>query len=95
MSTVNWAEVVQRVPNQDMGRLGLRGDLESLGLSFEPLSAVQAEIAGQLREATKALGLSLGDRACLALGMDRDALVYTADRAWTKVSVGVAVESIR
>ncbi|MCY4213898.1 MAG: type II toxin-antitoxin system VapC family toxin [Gammaproteobacteria bacterium] len=95
MSTVNWAEVVQRVPNQDMGRLGLRADLESLGLSFEPFSAVQAEIAGQLREATKALGLSLGDRACLALGMDRDALVYTADRAWTKLSLGVEVESIR
>jgi len=95
MSTVNWAEVVQRVPNQDMGRLGLRGDLESLGLSFEPFSAVQAEIAGQLREVTKALGLSLGDRACLALGMDRDASVYTADRAWTKLSLGVEVESIR
>lgn len=95
MSTVNWAEVVQRVPNQDMGRLGLRGDLESLGLSFEPFSAVHAEIAGQLREATKTLGLSLGDRACLALGMDRDALVYTADRAWTKLSIGVEVESVR
>ena len=94
-STVNWAEVVQKVPNQDMGGLGLRGALESLGLSFEPFSAVQAEIAGQLREATKALGLSLGDRACLALGMDRDALVYTADRAWTKLSLGVEVESIR
>ena len=95
VSTVNWAEVVQKVSNQDIGGVGLRGALESLGLSIEPFSVAQAEIAGELREKTKSLGLSLGDRACLALGLDKDALVYTADRAWMKLSLGVGVESIR
>ncbi len=95
MSTVNWAEVVQKVPDQDIGAVGLRGALESLGLSFEPFAVAQAEIAGELREKTRSLGLSLGDRACLALGMDKDALVLTADRTWKQLNLGVGVESIR
>ena len=95
MSTVNWVEVVQKVPGHDLGLVGLRRALESLGLSFAPLSVAQAEIAGELREKTRSLGLSLGDRACLALGMDKDALVLTADRTWMKLSLGIGVESIR
>ena len=78
-----------------MDTQGLREDLESLGLAFEPFSAVQAEIAGRLKERTRRYGLSLGDRACLALGSDRGGPVYTADRAWTQLHLGVEVETIR
>ena len=95
MSTVNWAEVIGKARDEGVDTRGLREDLASLGLAFEPLSAVQAEIAGQLKERTRRYGLSLGDRACLALGSDRGEPVYTADRAWKQLHLGVEVETIR
>ena len=95
MSTVNWAEVIGKARGEDVDTRGLRDDLASLGLAFEPFSAAQAEIAGQLKERTRRSGLSLGDRACLALGSDRGEPVYTADRVWLRLDLGVEVEAIR
>jgi ribonuclease VapC len=45
--------------------------------------------------ATKRYGLSLGDRACLALAIERKAKVYTTDRNWKNLDLGIAVEVIR
>ena len=95
LSTVNWAEVIGKAREQGVETKGLQEDLASLGLAFEPFSTTQAEIAGHLKERTKRLGLSLGDRACLALGCDRDETVYTADRAWLNLDVGIEVVAIR
>lgn len=50
---------------------------------------------GALRSATKSLGLSLGDRACLALAQRLGVPALTADRAWSGIKIGVAVEVIR
>jgi PIN domain nuclease of toxin-antitoxin system len=95
LSTVNWAEVVGKARDKEIDTEGLKEDLESLGLGFEPFSTAQAEISGHLKHSTKRLGLSLGDRACLALGHDRGEAVYTADRAWLNLKVGVEVVAIR
>ena len=95
MSTVNWTEVIGKAREGGVDTRGLREDLESLGLAFELFSAVQAEIAGRLKERTRRYGLSLGDRACLALGSDRGVPIYTADRAWKELHLGVEVETIR
>ena len=95
MSTVNWAEVIGKARDEEVDTRGLQEDLVSLGLALEPFSAAQAEIAGQLKERTKQLGLSLGDRACLALGSERGETIYTADRAWRNLHLDVDVETIR
>ena len=95
MSSVNWAEVIGKARDERVDTQGLREDLASLGLALEPFSAEQGEIAGRLKERTRRLGLSLGDRACLALGSDRGETVYTADRAWLQLELGVDVEAIR
>ena len=95
MSTVNWAEVVGKARDREVDTQGLREDLSSLGLALEPLSAAQAERMGHLKELTRRQGLSLGDRACLALGADRGDTVYTADRVWLELDLGVEVEAIR
>ena len=95
MSTVNWAEVIGKARDDGVDTRGLCEDLSSLGLALEPFSAAQAETAGQLRERTRRFGLSLGDRACLALGSDRGETVYTADRAWLRLDLGLAVQAIR
>jgi ribonuclease VapC len=55
----------------------------------------QAKIAGWLQPQTRSLGLSLGDRACLALGIALKAPVYTADRAWKDLRLKVSIHVIR
>lgn len=60
-----------------------------------PFTAEQAKTAGDLVIQTRALGLSLGDRACLALGIALRAPVYTADRSWKDLNVGVRIHVIR
>lgn len=60
-----------------------------------PLTEDQARVAGNLAAETRAHGLSLGDRACLALALDLGAPVYTADRVWKKLRLSVPVHVIR
>lgn len=55
----------------------------------------QARITGGLADRTRSLGLSLGDRACLALGLQLGAPVYTADRAWKKLKLGISIHLLR
>jgi len=55
----------------------------------------QARIAGSLVAQTRPLGLSLGDRACLALALERKAAVYTADKSWKKLSLGIPIHIVR
>ena len=95
MSTVNWAEVIGKARDRGIETQGLLEDLASLGLALEPFSASHAETAGRIRDGTRRLGLSLGDRACLALGSDRGETVYTADRAWLGLELDVDIEAIR
>lgn len=59
------------------------------------LSEQQAFIAGELRLASKAYGLSLGDRACLALGIETGYAIYTAAKAWAKVPAECEIILIR
>jgi ribonuclease VapC len=61
----------------------------------EPFTAEQARIAGTLIQKTRSLGLSLGDRACLALAIALDAPVYTTDQLWRKLRLGVPIHVLR
>jgi ribonuclease VapC len=54
-----------------------------------------AEQTGGLAALTRSRGLSLGDRACLALAGREHAIAMTADYAWSKLDIGVDVELIR
>ncbi|MGH8480775.1 MAG: type II toxin-antitoxin system VapC family toxin [Gammaproteobacteria bacterium] len=69
ISSVNWAEVVQKSIAGGVDVDGLRKDVEDLGLSILPFTAEEAESAGRLWLETRSLGLSLGDRACLSLAI--------------------------
>jgi PIN domain nuclease of toxin-antitoxin system len=61
----------------------------------EPFTAHQARIAGTLIQRIRSLGLSLGDRACLALAIELDAPVYTTDRLWKKLKLGIPIHVLR
>jgi ribonuclease VapC len=60
-----------------------------------PFTAEHARIAGNLVAQTRPLGLSLGDRACLALGVALHAPVYTTDKSWKDLKLGVRIHVIR
>ena len=95
ISSVNWSEVVQKVQAKGRDSRQLRGLFEGLGVTVEPFRAGTAERAASLHPVTRDLGLSLGDRACLALGLEKGLTVYTADRAWSTADLGVVVQPIR
>ncbi|MDE0459766.1 MAG: type II toxin-antitoxin system VapC family toxin [Chromatiales bacterium] len=95
VSAVNASEVVARLVDFGTSGEDARNALLNFGLDIRPFDAVLAVAAGQLRAATREKGLSLGDRACVALAIREQASVITADRAWTELDLGVEVELIR
>jgi PIN domain nuclease of toxin-antitoxin system len=100
ISTVNLAEVLSRVtdrggdPGQLYEMLVTRGLLEG-AVAVEPLTAADAVEVARLRPPTRAAGLSLGDRACLALASRLRAPAITADTAWDGTQTGVELRQIR
>lgn len=95
ISTVNLAEVFARVVagGVDLDAVALR--LAALGLAAEPFTEEDARASAAIYPLTQRAGLSLGDRACLALGLRLASPVLTADRSWSQVPVGVEVQPIR
>jgi PIN domain nuclease of toxin-antitoxin system len=95
VSAVNWTEVLQRYHALGLDTTGKRESVEALGIAVEGFSADDAAIAAELWAPTRRAGLSLADRACLALARRLDLPAHTADRDWRKVDVGVEVVLIR
>jgi PIN domain nuclease of toxin-antitoxin system len=94
ISSVNLSEVVAKLADHGMDERDLRGLIDGLGLSVVPFDEEQAYAAGLMRPATRRAGLSLGDRACLALARLRRAPAYTTDRSWKAIG-GVKIHAIR
>jgi ribonuclease VapC len=95
ISSVNWSEVTQKALDRQMEIDGLRHDLEALGLEIMPFTAVLAETTAQLRSATRKAGLSLGDRACLALAAVLDLPAITTDRIWPDLGLPLKIRVVR
>jgi len=97
MSTVNWSEVVQKAMAHGVRTTpqDLRTDVEALGVELLPFTPSQAESAAALWSSTRHIGLSLGDRACLAVAVELGATVVTADRAWAGLTVPIRVRVVR
>jgi ribonuclease VapC len=95
IGTVNLAEIVTKLQERGVGDQDIADTLEDLDLTVEPFNEEQAILAGKLRASTRAKGLSLGDRACLALAIGKGATAVTTDRAWTDLDLPVPVLLIR
>ncbi len=74
---------------------GRQEQVRALGLSIVVFSADHADAAARLLPATRHAGLSLGDRACLALAAAVGGRAVTADRAWSGLDIGVEIRVIR
>jgi len=94
-STVNLAEVQGKLVDRGIGAEAAWIATLSSVQETVAFTAEQAKIAGDLIAETRSMGLSLADRACLALGLALQAPVYTADRSWKNLKVGVRIHVIR
>jgi PIN domain nuclease of toxin-antitoxin system len=94
-SSVNLAEVQTKLVSRGWTSDQAWEDATSPVREIIPFDEEQAKIAGDLVTETRLLGLSLGDRACLALGITLQLPVFTAEKAWRRLRVGVRVHVIR
>ena len=97
IGAANLAEVLAKLSDHGMPADQAARAVAILGLEVVPMTEAQAQRSAELRPATRAAGLSLGDRACLALAAELSAPALTADRGWDALAaaVGVAVQVIR
>ena len=95
VSTVNYAEVVTKLIDWGYQVEAITEMLGAMDLTISDFDEPQALQAGFLRTVTRTKGLSLGDRACLALARATGRIALTAHRAWADLDVGVTIELIR
>lgn len=95
ISAVNLSEVLERLCSGGLSELEADEAVATLNLQVVDFDAPQARLAAYLRPRTRWAGLSLGDRACLALGLRLGSPVVTADRVWATIDVGVEIVLVR
>ena len=97
MSAVNLAEVVSKLAERGMPPAQAHADALALGIDVAPFDADLALDVGALRPISRAAGLSLGDRCCLALARRHRATAFTTEARWMQIAkaVGVAIQNLR
>lgn len=97
ISAVNVAEVYGYAVAHDFSLAAIDAFFADTGIEVAPFDRGQARTSGELVAVTRRAGLSLGDRACLALARTRNAEVLTADRPWAVVGkdLGLTITLLR
>ena len=95
ISTVNWAEVLQKLSARGIDTVLVEQNLKAMGLIIIDFNQTDARLAADLWPQAKSFGLSLADRACLATGLRLNAQVVTADRIWQKLDLKLEIVLIR
>jgi ribonuclease VapC len=95
LSSVNLTEVLTKLIDYDLNPDDVMLVLQQLPIEHAVYDRDDARSAADLRSITRMQGLSLGDRACLALARRRNVPVLTADTVWTKLDIGLDIRLIR
>ena len=95
ISAVNFSEVVSKLSDGGMPEAAIHDALEPISLNIIDFDVNLAYQVGSLRPLTKGAGLSLGDRACLALAQSLGLPALTLDRSWKDLSLDIEVQVIR
>jgi PIN domain nuclease of toxin-antitoxin system len=95
VSAVNYAEVATKLIDRGFSREAARQVMIGLGVRVADFDRDLADRTGELRVLTRHRGLSLGDRACLALAEREAAVVLTADRKWRDVVPNLEIRVVR
>ena len=95
ISVVNFTEIITNLIESGVPPHEARFLAEHIGYRVEPVDQSTATTAGLLYEKTRGKGVSLADRFCLALALERGWPVVTGDKMWKELDVGVEVRLIR
>lgn len=95
ISAINFSEVIARLNESNMPEEAIHEALDFLELDIVGFDTQNAYQSGMLRLVTKRAGLSLGDRACLALARQLNLPAVTADRVWEGLVPDIAIQLIR
>lgn len=85
ISAVNVAEVAAKLADRGVPDWVVTDTIRSLQLEIHAFDEGDALASGRLRKATRSYGLSLGDRACLALADKLGLPAVTTDRVWSEL----------
>ncbi len=95
ISAVNAAEVAVKLIGGGTEVAKTNEFIQRLGLRVIPFDERDVMATARLRQGTRAAGLSLGDRACLALAERHGVPAVTSDRQWRKVELDVEIRFVR
>jgi ribonuclease VapC len=95
MSAANFAEVATWLARLARPNHQVFAELDVLEVTVIDLDRRRAATVGVLEPKTRHRGLSLSDRACLALAIELGLPAVTADRAWRNLDIGVEIRLIR
>jgi PIN domain nuclease of toxin-antitoxin system len=95
ISAVNLAETISKMVEHGKPLDQVGYQIDRLRIPAIPFDAAQARIVASLRPATRAAGLSLGDRACLALALQTSLPALTAERDWGQCGLNIEIVRIR
>jgi ribonuclease VapC len=95
VSAVNLSEVYTKLFDKGIDADLADAQVKRLELNIEPFGESLAVRAAGLRLSTRHLGLSFGDRACLAQAQLSNLPVLTADKEWAKLDIGIEIRLIR
>ena len=95
ISAVNLAETCSKMIEYGKDLEAVAFQIERLQIPVVPFDAEQANIAASFWKRTRDVGMSLGDRACLALALKTSLPAFTTEGDWLKCKLGVKVVKIR
>ena len=94
ISAINLAEVIAKLIEKGSTPKRAVELIDAMSLEVESVDSSLAQRMGTLHEITQGKGISLGDRACLALAERLNLPILTADRAWAKLDLDLTIELI-
>lgn len=100
ITSINWAETLTKLADKGQDPDAVATQLSNQGLLHNalliyPTDELLARSIAKLRVSTRQQGLSLGDRACLALALSLNLPALTCDRVWANLNIGISVTLIR
>ena len=95
ISAINYSEVVGKFSELGKDPQAVKDACDNMNIAIIPVDREIAHIAGLLRQSTKMLGLSIGDRICLSTAQVHSLKVITCDREWLHVRTAAEIDCIR
>ena len=95
ISAVNLAETFGKMVEYGKRVEDMAYQIERLRIPVIPFDGEHAKLAASFWKQTRSVGMSLGDRACLALALHTGLPAYTTEEDWRKCDTGVQVVKIR